>query len=165
MYSMITMVTIYTRWILMKTWTTYLHCLSYYVFQINVLSYMSWHVAQYFKDENLFPMHVLIAHMPCYLIRKPIVHHFFVCSSAVVTLFDCMICLPPYFCNINTNKRVLVNCMLWLKIPIFFPWLQQQSSSLFKTHKWTKSQEELSSYQSPCPLLKAFSFLLHFIDF
>ena len=111
----------------MKTCTTYLYCLSYYVFQINVLLYMSWHVAQYFKDENLFPMHVLlIAHMPCYLIRETIVHHSFVCSSAVVTLFDCMICLPPYFCNINTNKRVLVNCMSLLKI-LIFPWLQQQS--------------------------------------
>ena len=45
--------------------------LSYYVFQINVLLYMSGHVAQYFKDENLFPMHVLIAHMLAILSEKP----------------------------------------------------------------------------------------------
>ena len=69
---------------LMKTWTTFLYYFWYYVFQINVLLHMSWHVAQYFKDENLFPMHVLIAHMPCYLIRESIVHQFFL--SAVLML-------------------------------------------------------------------------------
>ena len=56
---------------LMKTCTTFLYCLSYHVFQINVLLYMSGHVAQYFKDENLFAMHVLIAHMLAILSEKP----------------------------------------------------------------------------------------------
>ena len=73
------------------------------------------HVAQYFKDENLFPMHVLIAHMPCYLIRESIVHQFFL--SAVLLLWHCLIawyvCLHTFVTSAPIKKFLWIACYDW----------------------------------------------------